>query len=590
MSEKEKEKLILSLIDSTQDLDVFYSNCLEYARLEFNHDAMAFVEIDPAEMYFKVKEYSKPEIKKTYLSKLIVSLDDEKHPYNLCFRLNYPLFVDSEEINKESKFFDMYSKISGKKYFCLIPLTHNKKKLGIISFDFSTQEERNTFRFNQTKIQKFTEFISTIAHNIYIYNRSDTKYSKYKTLHSSGLTLNRLYLNNTQEILKMTLLSISGLIEANLYILLMNVPNINTVTVNRLFKDIDELDLSQIHFDSVRYTDIDTFMTLNSPRVFSLKEVSFAKEIGFRGRQLLALPTFELQGSKYTFLVGRYSRKSFSQDELEILTAYSEIVKITIENSFMYHRMAKQERLEKEVEIARDIQMNLLPRETPQIPNFEFGGFMIPAREIGGDYYDFLHSPEKDGVIMAIGDVSGKGIPAGIVMATARTIIHSIVRKTISIQEIIKELNSYLYFNYRNSMILRFMSMIILQLDNHSNTLHYVGAGHGYILIYRKKTDSVETVLSGGMVLGIAPDVPESNGKIHLDEGDAVLLYTDGVTEYTNMKGEPYEEERLHESFVRHNQKDVNEMLIAIYDDVKKFGGNALQFDDITLVAMKKLK
>jgi phosphoserine phosphatase RsbU/P len=590
LGEKELNDYYLKLLDCSIPKEEFYKTCLKYFSILFSHDSIGYIEIDNAEIFYKVKDYSNSNIKKNYLTKLMSSLQDSEHPYNIAFIMNKPVLVNATEFSKHYKYFELYSYITHKNYYCIIPIMKEERRLALLSLDFESKEERDNFYEKFPSLEYHLKILNTLAYNVYIYHKANYKYLKYQNLHASGLTLNRLYLNNTEEILKMTLLSISGLIEANLFILLIHFPEENLVILHRLFKDTDQLDLKQLHFDSLSFTDVDTFLSLSEPTIFSKKEVSFSKDIGFIGRQIVALPTFELNQNRYTFLVGRNSRLAFSKDELEIISAYSEIVKLTILNSFMYHKMANQERLEKEVQIARDIQLNLLPRSIPILDNYQFGGFMIPAREIGGDYYDFMQAPNKEEVILAIGDVSGKGIPAGIVMATARTIIHSIIRKKISIGEIINELNAYLYFNYRNSMVLRFMSMTLLNLVVNENKLYFAGAGHGYILVYRKKSDSVENMLTGGMVLGIAPEVPSSLGEIQLNEGDAVLLYTDGVTEYTNFKNEPYEEERLMNSLKKHHEKDVQQMLISIYDDLKEFAGNSPQFDDITFLALKRTK
>ena len=133
------------------------------------------------------------------------------------------------------------------------------------------------------------------------------------------------------------------------------------------------------------------------------------------------------------------------------------------------------------------------------------------------------------------------------------------------------------------------MSLTLMKLDRVTNKVIFSGAGHGNILVYRNKSGIVEEIPTGGMVLGISPDIPDSPGEIDIEVGDTLLIYTDGVTEATNSKLEAYEEERLIESFIKHQNCSTKEMLSKIYEDVKNFSSTAPQYEDITLVAMKRI-
>ncbi len=580
---------LLSILDPDLTPEEFYTRCLIFIKGHFEHQNVAYIECDPDQSSFRVKAYGNSSLNHSVYTKLAVSFFDSQHPYNLSFRINHILELDGEEIAKRFKFFKVYSHITKTKYHSLYPIHYKGTNLGLISLDFFNKEELLSFSKKEEEFKIFLEYVSHTVYSILKNKIIYSKFEKYKNLHESSLTLNKLYMDNTHEILKMTLLAVSGIIDANLYLLLIFNPKQEVMSINKLYKHGNELDLNQLLLSNEERNASSFLMDCKEAKIFSFREIQFSGKVGFHGREIIALPTFEMQENKYTFLLGRNSLKIFSKDEIDIINAFSEVLKITIDNSYLYQRMANQERLEKEVEIASDIQMNLLPRETPVIDRYEFGGFMIPAREIGGDYYDFLPSPDKKDVTFAIGDVSGKGVPAGMVMATARTIIHSIIKRNISLSEILNDLNAYLYFNYKNSVILRFMSLTLLKLDRVSDKVIFSGAGHGNILVYRNKTGIVEEVPTGGMVLGISPDIPDSPGEIDIEIGDTLLLYTDGVTEATNSKLEAYKEERLIESFKRHQNSNTKEMLSKIYDDLKVFSSTAPQYDDITLVAMKRI-
>jgi len=580
---------LLSILDPDLTPEEFYTRCLIFIKGHFEHQNVAYIECDPDQNSLKVKAYGNSTLNNSVYTKLAVSFSDSQHPYNLSFRINHILQIDGKELSHQFKYFKVYSNVTKTKIHSLYPIHYKGTNLGLISMDFNNRDELLTFSEKEEEFKIFLEYVSHTVYSILKNKIIHSKYEKYKNLHESSLTLNKLYMDNTHEILKMTLLAVSGIIDANLYLLLIDNPRLEIMSINKLYKHGGELDLNQLVLSNQERNDSFFLIDCKEAKIFSFRDINFSNKIGFHGREIIALPTFEMQESKYTFLLGRNSLKIFSKDEINIINAFSEVLKITIDNSYLYHRMANQERLEKEVEIASDIQMNLLPRETPVIEGYEFGGFMIPAREIGGDYYDFLPSPDKTNVTFAIGDVSGKGVPAGMVMATARTIIHSIIKRKLSLSEILNDLNAYLYFNYKNSVILRFMSLTLMKLEKKSNKIIFSGAGHGNILVYRNKTGIVEEIPTGGMVLGISPDIPDSPGEIYIEVGDTLLLYTDGVTEATNSKLEAYEEERLIESFVRHQNCKTKEMLSKIYEDVKNFSSTAPQYDDITLVAMKRI-
>ena len=581
---------ILEILDPDLSIEDFSYKSINYLKKILNHNKIGFFEYDNILNSLKLLSYGEIKVNKSVYKKLILSLNYETHPYYQSLKKNEIYIINNSSENEKYKYLKIYRHITDTEYHILFPILYKEKYMGLISVDFSTLDDLNKFK---ERIDDLKYNIQIFSHLIYCIQEKkliSDKYEKYKNLHESSLTVNKLYMDKYQEILKMTLLAVSGIIEANLYILLSYHIKKNKMTLSKLYKHGSELDLNQITLTDQELKESLFLMECTEPKIFSFRDINFSGKVGFHGREIIVLPKFEMQDNINIFMLGRNSLKLFSDDEINIIRAFSEVVKITIDNSYLYHRMANQERLEKEVEIASDIQMNLLPREIPEFERFEFGGFMIPAREIGGDYYDFLPSPDGKEVTFAIGDVSGKGVPAGMVMATARTIIHSVIRRQITLMEIIDDLNAYLYYNYKNSVILRFMSLTLFKLIQDDNRIEFAGGGHGNILVYRKKTDSVEIIPTGGMVLGISVEVPDSPGEIFIEEGDILLVYTDGATECSNSRGESYEEERLIESFMRNHHLNSKQLLTCIYEDLSKFVGNASPHDDITFVTMKRLK
>jgi serine phosphatase RsbU (regulator of sigma subunit) len=589
-----KKKLIDSfepILNASVNESDIYNISLQILKDIFDVNKVGIYLHDTVNSCIRLKKYSAPSFLKSPLIKLYIGTNLLEHPYIQAMMENKRIFVkfsDYEKNPKVQKMLGLISRTVQVNYSFVCPLIQHENKLGIISLDFQSEEEYHKFNDKIGMIDFFIKALCISINNFQIFNKYRSKYNQFHNLHSSGLTLNKLYMNNTQEIIKMTLLSMSGLVETEVNLLTVYDKKSREMTVYKFLKNIFT---KEITLESVEETESELYiphLQTTKPKLMSKNDAPVFKKFGFTGSQILVLPHFELSGLVYSFVLGKNSVRLFSPDEIEILTSYAELAKITIDNSFLYHGIAKQQRLEKEVEIARDIQNNLLPRETPEHPDYEFSGFMLPAREIGGDYYDFLPSPDGSETLVAIGDVSGKGIPAGMVMATARTIIHSIVRKKATLDEIVEELNSYIYNNYQNSVVLRFMTMTLLRIDHRKNEVEFKGGGHGNMLVYRTKYGDVKSIFTGGMVLGISQEIPDSGGVLKVEKGDVILLYTDGVTESMNKKGEQFEEERLIKSLGKNSKKSARQIVLSIYEEIQNHTNNASQNDDITLVAIKR--
>ncbi|MCC5813959.1 MAG: PP2C family protein-serine/threonine phosphatase, partial [Leptospira sp.] len=296
------------------------------------------------------------------------------------------------------------------------------------------------------------------------------------------------------------------------------------------------------------------------------------------------------EGNKYILHLVR-ELDHFTRDDFEVLNAFIALSKITIDNTYLYKKMTEQKKMETEIEIAREIQLGLLPSKVPQFPGYEFSGIMDAARGVGGDYYDFVISPDKKDVVICIGDVSGKGVGAGMVMATVRTILHSLVRRKPTAKELLKDINTYLYYNYKDSTTPRFMTMIIINWSPETGIFHFAGAGHGTIFISRAREQLIEEIETKGIVLGIQPKIDSNiyEGEFSLNPQDSMLLYTDGVTEAINPKGQPFDEENLKIVYKKYFHLDAKDILNSIFQDINAFTGSQEQHDDITMVCIKRL-
>lgn len=245
------------------------------------------------------------------------------------------------------------------------------------------------------------------------------------------------------------------------------------------------------------------------------------------------------------------------------------------------------ERLESELEMAREIQMKLLPTDIPRIPGFDIHAVYHPAKEVGGDYYDFVPvDKEHLGVIVA--DVSGKGIPGSMVMATTRTILRFLASRNTSSSDTLARTNRVVAMDIRRGM---FVTALYLVLNARTRQMCVSSAGHNPMAIFREATGEVDLINPNGIALGFDKGpIFERTIKqevIPLNSGDRVVMYTDGVVEAMNLANEEYSDERFY-AFVKTNARLTSkEFVDKLLVDLDKHKGDAEQHDDITVVTFR---
>jgi hypothetical protein len=249
-------------------------------------------------------------------------------------------------------------------------------------------------------------------------------------------------------------------------------------------------------------------------------------------------------------------------------------------------QMLERDRMHGELTIASQLQKEILPPSSPDVNGLHIVAKNRPASELGGDSFNFF--TVKGNTFIYIGDVTGHGVAGGLVMTMANSLISVFADMFASPYEIMVNVNKYIKKHVKRTM---FMTLVMLKWDNVKQQLTYVGAGHEHILIYRKDSGVCEAVLSGGVALGMVPDNSKliSEKEIILNEGDFVILYTDGITEAHNPEGELFGLERLKQSIIEHAPKySANGLNYHIATDVSQFMANAVQQDDMTLIVIHK--
>jgi sigma-B regulation protein RsbU (phosphoserine phosphatase) len=252
-------------------------------------------------------------------------------------------------------------------------------------------------------------------------------------------------------------------------------------------------------------------------------------------------------------------------------------------------RITERERMKKELEIARNVQMGLLPKENPKIEGFEISGVCKPAKEVGGDYFDFVNLG-KNKLGVAIGDVSGKGVPAAIYMTLTKGILQSHADENISPKIVLNKVNKLLYRNIeRNS----FVSMFYAILDINACTLTYARAGHNPGIMINQSDGESRLLSTDGIALGLEEgpifDETLKEHTIQLNRGDTLVFYTDGFTEAMNTELEEYGDDMFVELIAKNRDLSASELTEKIISEVELFTSAAQQHDDMTIVAIKIL-
>jgi hypothetical protein len=250
-------------------------------------------------------------------------------------------------------------------------------------------------------------------------------------------------------------------------------------------------------------------------------------------------------------------------------------------------RITERERMAKELEIARRVQMSLLPKANPSTMGYDIAGVCIPAREVGGDYYDFVNvGGRKIGI--AIGDVSGKGVPAAIYMTLTKGILQSHAEENISPKKVLSKVNSLMYRTIDRSS---FVSMFYAILDMETRRIRFARAGQCPVVVAQRNDEQATFLTSKGMALGLEVgkvfDSVLEEQELELNAGEVLVFYTDGFTEAMNEAGEEFGEERLLESITRHRSKPASDIIAGICKDVDAFAKGFPQHDDMTMVVVK---
>ncbi len=277
-------------------------------------------------------------------------------------------------------------------------------------------------------------------------------------------------------------------------------------------------------------------------------------------------------------------KKAYDENNRELVEAFASQAAVTIERARLHKEALEKRRLEEELSIARQIQTTFLPKGDPQVKGFDIAGMNIPSSEVGGDFFDFIKIVENQ-LGVAIADVSGKGIPAALIMAAFRASLKAEILNNYAIRTIFQKVNRLLFESIEREM---YVTAVYGVLDTKNRVLTFSNAGHNPPIL-RRADGSIEYLSDGGVALGVLELSTYEERPLSLFSGDVLILYTDGVTEAFSPGGEEFGVDRLVEVINENYELSARDLLNEIYERVQDFTSDSAQLDDLTMVTIKVL-
>ncbi|HKK01197.1 MAG TPA: GAF domain-containing SpoIIE family protein phosphatase, partial [Desulfuromonadales bacterium] len=328
----------------------------------------------------------------------------------------------------------------------------------------------------------------------------------------------------------------------------------------------------------------------NTPKIENdcelLKKTATAKIVRREGIKSFVHAPIAIEGQPIGVLsaFSRTVKGIFTEEFVEMFQSVAGLIGVAIRNDHQTEDLIQARQQEREMQIAKTIQLSLLPAAPPDIRGVELAGVCVPARLVGGDYYDFIpHGDESLDLVIA--DVSGHNVGAALIMAETRTFIKANAQGLGNAGSIMHRLNEFFYQDLTKAEL--FITMFYLRYNTSNSELRYASAGHNQPLVWRGAPESCERLDAEGLILGIKTDVNFEEKKTVLAPGDILLLYTDGIVEAENDNGMFFGMERLCALIQDYHDQPVSEIISGILKQVRLFTGKEHFNDDVSLVVMR---
>ena len=308
------------------------------------------------------------------------------------------------------------------------------------------------------------------------------------------------------------------------------------------------------------------------------------KQEDFRGHTLVPLI---VEGQSIgVLMINTRQPRLLNEDEMRFLHLMANQAAIALENARLHQERLKRQRLEEELAVGQQIQHSMLPERCPIIPGWEFCSAYQPARQVGGDFYDFFYLPNRPNELgMVIADVAGKGVPAALFMALSRTTIRTVALSGCGPAQALERAND-LILKDSNAKI--FLSAFYAILNTDTGQLTYTGAGHNWPLWLRADGSPCQQLQARGILMGIMDDITLEEHTAWVAPGDTLVFYTDGVTEAMNVDEELFGEARLRAVLTANATGTAPQILEAIVEAVQRFTGDTPPSDDLTMFVVRR--
>lgn len=512
-----------------------------------------------------------------------VMLPSAKGNYDIILCKGKVSYRHSDEETSDFRFEDhTYTKaielLKGEGFIYFLPLRYKGEILATICMGPKIENESLL-----DEEQRYSDLVCTIAANAIMHARSNKSLIIEKNIvEQRNLLLDTLFeirrdfttLLSREEILKALSYHLMGQLMISRFMLyLRDDDGKNELIINRFNTHLPDKVIDRLF--SVEDSFSMNSSTLEEDIVEMLDKAKAA-----------AVAPLTVQGEAKGLLITgkRMNDQEFSGENIQFLEALGNTALSALENERLFKEEVEKKRLENELNLALDIQKNLLPKSVPQIEGFGIAGTSRPSRHVGGDYYDFIQLPGGR-LMIAIADVSGKGMPASLLMANVQASLRLLAPLDIPLVDMILRINTLLY---QNTSADKFVTFFCGILDTNNSKFNYINAGHNPPLHIRAD-GSFSRLSEGGLILGFM-DTPfdYSQGEIFIAPKESVTLYTDGVTETLDKDQNEYGEEKLINLLKDSRQNGAPAILDSIVDDVLLYSDGQAQYDDITCVVLKR--
>ncbi len=311
-----------------------------------------------------------------------------------------------------------------------------------------------------------------------------------------------------------------------------------------------------------------------------------------RIRSVMVVPLLRADGRAFGViqLDTQDRSKRFKKDDLELLTGVANQASIALENARLLEEAVNQAKIKRDLEVAHQVQMSFLPSELPTVAGYEFFAYYQPAQSVGGDYYGFIHLPDGR-MVVSLGDVAGKGIPAALLMAKLSSEMTTCALTEAEPTRMVARLNDLMY-PFTNPMQ-RFVTLALMLLDPRTHRHTLVSAGHPSPMIYRPGTSQLDDAMryeEGGLPLGVMDGYPYDASQITLAPGEVLLVFSDGLPDPENRQGVPFSMDGVKQAVAGLGATDARTLVETIVAAVTKHAAGTPPFDDITVLTVRRTK